>query len=187
MKKFLIFIFFAFFTITSALDSPFEKEDVVLSDGWRVAQATLMDYSERDLAERDLAERDFGAQITFYEGQDLKNSACYGRNGLRIYDAKPTDAIAAMWMKDFEMCYQCIEIKNGKKSVKSIIVKVIDKCAGCPPHKKNVDLTRSAFSQLAAVSVGRVEIIWRPLPICPKTGAWPTFEQKKGKRKSKRS
>jgi hypothetical protein len=173
MKTFLIFALFAFFTIAVTANSPLD-EDIVLAGGWRIGQATLM---QEDVS--DLAKRANSAQITWYTGNDLKNSACYGRNGLKVYNARPSDLIGAMWMQNFEMCYQCVQIKNGKSSVKTIIVKIIDKCAGCPPHHKNIDLTPGAFKKLANPDAGRVEIVWRPLPNCPKTGPWPTFEKSK--------
>ncbi|RIA86186.1 expansin module family protein, partial [Glomus cerebriforme] len=103
---------------------------------------------------------------TFYEGQSLKNSACYGNSGVRNYDANENDMIAAMNMKDLELCYECLEIRNPTNNNK-IIVKVIDKCDGCPPGGDNIDLTPTAFKQLADLNSGRVEIEWRPLDKCP--------------------
>lgn len=175
MKTLLIFALFAIFTIAVTANA-----DIALPGGWKIGQATLM---QNDVS--DLAKRGNNAQITWYSGNDLKNSACYGRNGLRVYNARPSDLIGAMWMNNFEMCYQCVQIKNGKSSVKTIIVKIIDKCAGCPPHGKNIDLTPGAFQHLANPDAGRVEIVWRPLPNCPKSGPWPAFET--SKRRIKRS
>ncbi|CAB4421813.1 unnamed protein product [Rhizophagus irregularis] len=116
------------------------------------------------------------AQITFYSGDSLKNSACYGNNGLRNYDANENDMIAAMHMNELELCFECIEIRNPANN-KNIIVKVIDKCAGCPPDGNNVDLTPFAFKQLADINLGRVNIEWRPLDKCPDKGRWPIFEE----------
>jgi len=170
MLKLLTFALLALFAIAAtALDS----------EGWHTAEATVMDYS--------LAKRQNAAEITYYEGEDLKNAACYGRNGLKPFNAKPSDFIAAMWMRNLEFCYQCIEVRSGKKKVKTITVKVIDKCAGCPTGKKNVDLTRTAFEKLAPLSEGRVAIQWRPIPKCPQKGAWPTYESKGRKMKTKRN
>ncbi|GBC03701.1 hypothetical protein RclHR1_05270010 [Rhizophagus clarus] len=116
------------------------------------------------------------AQITFYDGQSLKNSACYGINGIRSYDANENDMIAAMHMNELELCYECIEIRNPENN-NSIIVKVIDKCAGCPPNANNVDLTPGAFQQMADPNAGRVNVEWRPLDKCPDKGRWPIFEE----------
>jgi hypothetical protein len=116
------------------------------------------------------------AQITFYDGESLKNSACYGNFGVRSYNANENDMIAAMHMNEFEMCYKCLEIRNPANDNK-IIVKVIDKCAGCPPGANNVDLTPLAFGKLADHNLGRVDIEWRPLDKCPDKGRWPIFEE----------
>jgi len=182
MKTFLVYALLALFTIAATANSPFEKEGLALPGGWRIGQATLMDNDLTGLAKRD---NKYNAQVTWYDGQDLNNAACYGSSGVQVYNAKPTDFIGAMWMRNLEMCYQCLEIKNGKAKVESIIVKIVDKCAGCPPDGKNVDLTQTAFQKLASLDDGRIEIVWRPLPNCPKTGAWPTFE--KSGRKVRRS
>jgi len=179
MKTFIIFALLALYTIAATANSPFES--VALPGGWQIGQATLMDHTLGGLTERG----NIPAEITYYEGADLKNSACYGRNGLTVYNARPSDFIGAMWMNRFEMCYQCLEIKNGRSNVKTIIVKVIDKCAGCPPHGKNVDLTKGAFSKLASPNDGRVNIMWRPLSNCPSRGAWPKYEKSRKIKRSK--
>ncbi|KAG9285743.1 hypothetical protein G9A89_003422 [Geosiphon pyriformis] len=179
MKSSTIFIvliaFFASLTLIVASPEP-------LPDGWRYASANLLDernfIPETNSTLNNIDKRDVNAQITFYQDNDLKNAACYGRNGLRVYNAKNTDMIAAMAMDGLEMCYKCVEIKNHVKSVKTIVVKVIDICGGCP-NKQNIDLTRSAFSKLAQLDQGRVNIVWRPKPRCPTKGAWPRFEQNK--------
>ncbi|CAG8492050.1 10235_t:CDS:1 [Ambispora gerdemannii] len=169
----LFFVVFSFVAITLVFAS-LEP----LPGGWRRSEATLLD--QRSLVDKThTVEKRVNAQITYYEGQDLKNSACYGRNGLPVYNARPTDMIAAMAMSGLDMCYKCIEIKNHKKKVVTIIVKVIDICGGCPPGKNNVDLTKTAFSKLANPIDGRVEIVWRPLPNCPTKGKWPKFEKRK--------
>ncbi|CAG8740179.1 20992_t:CDS:1 [Cetraspora pellucida] len=115
-----------------------------------------------------------GAKITFFEGNTLKNAFCYGDGKLPSYDAKPTDYIGAMNMIGKTMCYKCVEIKCGSKS---IIVKIIDKCATCG-SRNDIDLTLAAFKELAPPVKGIVQISWRPLTSCPSTGKWPTLEEK---------
>ncbi|RIB15007.1 expansin module family protein, partial [Gigaspora rosea] len=100
---------------------------------------------------------------TYYEADQLQNAACYGRDGLKPYNAKPSDSIAAIPMTNFDFCFQCAEVKNVATG-KSIIVKFIDKCAGCDPGC--IDLTKSAFSQLADPSCGVINIAWRTAT-CP--------------------
>jgi len=110
---------------------------------------------------------------TWFEAVDLENSACYGRNGLRRYDAKSSDFIGAMAMRGQSMCYKCIEITNERNG-KSVTVKIIDKCAGCEPNK-DIDLTKEAFTQLADLDEGRIPISWKACA-CPRRGRFPKFE-----------
>uniref|UniRef100_A0A1D1XZV4 Expansin-like protein 5 n=1 Tax=Anthurium amnicola TaxID=1678845 RepID=A0A1D1XZV4_9ARAE len=118
------------------------------------------------------------AKMTFYDGDQLDNAACYGRDGIPSYNAKPSDMIAAMSIKNSNMCYQCLKVTNPKNK-KSCIVKLIDFCAGCP--KNNIDMTPTAFSSIANQDDGIVSIRWEPVS-CPSKGRFPTLEKKKSKR-----
>ncbi|RIB21935.1 expansin module family protein, partial [Gigaspora rosea] len=100
---------------------------------------------------------------TFYEGDVLKNAFCYGNGKLPSYNAKPSDMIGAMKMSGTSMCYKCVEIKCGSKS---IIVKIIDACPTCG-SSDDIDLTKQAFSELAPPVKGIVSINWRLLKSCP--------------------
>src|SRR6266496_3159507 len=55
------------------------------------------------------------AKITFYEDDQLENAACYGRDGMPDYNAKPSDMIAATGKN---MCYQCLQITNPRNKKK---------------------------------------------------------------------
>ncbi|RIA86189.1 expansin module family protein [Glomus cerebriforme] len=118
---------------------------------------------------------DVNAKITFYDDDQLDNSACYGNNGIRSYNAKPSDRIGAMSMRGLEKCYQCLKITNPRNN-RSVTVKIIDKCVGCA--KNQVDLTPSAFKQIADLDLGIVNIKWTPVS-CPPKGRFPTFEKKR--------
>jgi len=111
--------------------------------------------------------------ITFYDGASLNNAACYGRGGLPKYNAKPSDLIAAVSMKGESMCFKCLKITNKKKSV---IVKIIDKCASCKPN--HIDLSPAAFNTLADSDLGVVKITFEPVS-CPTNGRFPTLEKKR--------
>ena len=52
------------------------------------------------------------------------------------------------------------KVCNG--STKCIFVRVVDSCAGCAPGSKHVDLTKSAFSQLASLDEGVLNVQMRP-------------------------
>jgi hypothetical protein len=69
------------------------------------------------------------ALFSRYSGNDLKNAACYDRNGLPPYSATIHSMIGAMAMHNFESCYKCMKITN-KQNHKSVVVKIVDKCAG---------------------------------------------------------
>ncbi|CAG8566898.1 6830_t:CDS:1 [Funneliformis mosseae] len=169
--------------VTSAIASV--KRDLSLENGgWYSTKASVMKarsvVSGGNKKDKDvdikIKNKVINSQMTFYKGSALQNSACYGRNGLRNYDANENDMIAAIFMKQLEMCFKCIEVRNPAND-KSIIVKFIDKCADCPPESDNIDLTPTAFKLLANLDLGRVEIEWRPLKECPAKGRWPIFEE----------
>jgi expansin (peptidoglycan-binding protein) len=122
-----------------------------------------------------LKKRDISSKMTFYEDDQLNNAACYGRDGIRSYNAKPSDRIGAV--SNNNMCYQCIKITNPKNR-KSVIVKIVDECEGCA--KNNIDVTRSAFSSIANLDDGIVKITWKGVA-CPSKGRFPTFEKNKKK------
>ncbi|RGB31222.1 hypothetical protein C1646_709527 [Rhizophagus diaphanus] len=125
-----------------------------------------------------LKKRDFNSKMTFYEDDQLNNAACYGRDGIPKYNAKPSDRIGAM--SNNNMCYQCVKITNPKNK-KSVVVKIVDKCEGCP--KNNIDLTRSAFASIANTNDGIVKIKWKGVA-CPSKGRFPTTEKNKKKKKN---
>ncbi|CAG8744307.1 4050_t:CDS:2, partial [Gigaspora margarita] len=97
------------------------------------------------------------------KGDVLKNAFCYGNGHLPSYNAKPSDMIGAMKMSGTSMCYKCVEIRCGSKS---IIVKIIDACPTCG-SSNDIDLTKSAFRELAPPVKGIVTINWRLLKSCP--------------------
>lgn len=68
-------------------------------------------------------------------------------------------------MKKFENCYKCMKITN-QKNKKTVIVKIVDKCAGCIVNKA-IDLTPAAFQKLANLNDGVIDIAWKAVT-CPK-------------------
>ncbi|CAO3614103.1 unnamed protein product [Cunninghamella echinulata] len=128
----------------------------------RSGTATMMKYGTEDA---HIRKRYRG---TWYSGNDLKNAACYGRSGLPVFSARVTDMIGAMSMRNFEYCYKCTKITN-KKTGKSIVVKIVDKCAACTP-RKDIDLTPTAFRKLNHDNIedGVLDIDWKVVE-CPST------------------
>ncbi|KAL9549979.1 hypothetical protein MBANPS3_004947 [Mucor bainieri] len=126
--------------------------------------ATIMNFDNSTTT--DLLEKR-GGRGTWYSGSDLKNAACYDRNGLPAYSATIHSMIGAMAMKKFENCYKCMKITNNKNKKKSVVVKIVDKCAGCKVGKA-IDLTPAAFQKLATLNDGVVDISWKTVS-CPKS------------------
>ncbi|KAI8146066.1 hypothetical protein BJV82DRAFT_600318 [Fennellomyces sp. T-0311] len=129
----------------------------------------------RSFSESTLSITKRGGRGTWYTGEDLNNAACYDRNGLSAYHASNYDMIGAMAMNGFEDCYKCMKITNNKDKSLSVIVKIIDKCAGCEVGKA-IDLTPAAFKLVAQggdLDLGVLDISWKPLKHCPKSSLFP--------------
>ncbi|KAG2195772.1 hypothetical protein INT47_005749 [Mucor saturninus] len=135
--------------------------------------ATLMNFDNSTISEDSLEKRK--QRGTWYSGNDLKNAACYDRNGLPAYSASINSMIGAMAMKKFENCYKCMKITN-KKNKKTVTVKIVDKCAGCIVNKA-IDLTPAAFKKLANLDEGVIDITWKAVT-CPKSQK-PSYGPKK--------
>ncbi|ORY94659.1 hypothetical protein BCR43DRAFT_476486 [Syncephalastrum racemosum] len=111
---------------------------------------------------------------TWYSGGDLNDAACYDRKGLDSFSATIHDLIGAMAMDDFEECYKCMQITNNKNKKLSVVIKVVDKCAGCEVGKA-IDLTPAAFQKVAPggdLDLGVLDISWKPVK-CPKSKLFP--------------
>ncbi|RCI04342.1 hypothetical protein CU098_008452 [Rhizopus stolonifer] len=121
--------------------------------------ATVMDFNNGTSLEKR------GGRGTWYSGTDLKNAACYDRIGLPAYSATIYSMIGAMAMHKFEQCYKCMKITNNKHKTKTVVVKIVDKCAGCKVNKA-IDLTPAAFKKLDNLDAGVVDISWKSIK-CP--------------------
>ncbi|KAH8554138.1 RlpA-like double-psi beta-barrel-protein domain-containing protein-containing protein [Umbelopsis sp. PMI_123] len=108
---------------------------------------------------------------TWYSGNDLKNAACYDRNGLPPYSASIHSMIGAMAMHSFESCYKCMKITN-RSNKKSVVVKIVDKCAGCVVGKA-IDLTPGAFQKIGNLNTGVLDISWKTVK-CGKSKYYPS-------------
>ncbi|KAL1934125.1 hypothetical protein VTP01DRAFT_6307 [Rhizomucor pusillus] len=145
--------------------------------------ATMMEYDGFHNA--SLVKR--AGRGTWYNGNDLKNAACYDRNGYPEYDATIHDMIGAMAMDTFEECYKCVEIRNNNNKKLKITVMIVDKCAACQVGKA-IDLTPSAFSMIAphgSLDIGVLDISWKPVP-CKKMKKRPHVPKKHGKHEKKK-
>ncbi|KAF8981958.1 hypothetical protein BGZ46_002058 [Entomortierella lignicola] len=111
---------------------------------------------------------------TWFDGNDLKGAACYGDLLNQNKNAKDSWHIGAVHMDSYSKgekaaCFECAKITANRRSV---IVRIIDDCAGCAPNQ--IDLTRSAFKILAPLSQGVVKTTYQFVK-CPSGGSfWPS-------------
>ncbi|CEP15892.1 hypothetical protein [Parasitella parasitica] len=126
--------------------------------------ATIMEFNSRPNSSpiEALQRRNRG---TWYDGEDLRDAACYDRKGLPEFHASEDDMIGAMAMNGFENCYRCMKITNNKDRKKTVTVKIVDKCAGCKVGKA-IDLTPAAFQKLGKLNTGVLDITWKVVD-CP--------------------
>ncbi|KAL0083369.1 hypothetical protein F4703DRAFT_1861765 [Phycomyces blakesleeanus] len=133
--------------------------------------ATMMSFSNAT----DVGLEKRGGRGTWYSGNDLKNAACYDRNGLAPYSATIHSMIGAMAMRKFENCYKCMKITNNKNKKLTVTVRIVDKCAGCKVGKA-IDLTPAAFKKLAPkgdLNIGVLDISWKAVK-CGSPKNWPS-------------
>ncbi|KAI9481039.1 MAG: hypothetical protein EXX96DRAFT_565139 [Benjaminiella poitrasii] len=137
--------------------------------------ARVMDFSNDIIDASAVDKRD---RVTWYNGRDLKEAACFSRNGLPRFDAHVNDMIGAMAMHGFEQCHKCMKITNNRQKSKSIVVQIVDKCAACKIGKW-IDLTPGAFKKLSSdgdLDVGVLDISFKPVN-CPQGGIFETLAE----------
>ena len=97
-------------------------------------------------------------QITWYASHDLLNPQCGNGGG----NWQPTNschigAVVKHW-DDGPQCGEFVKLCNKKADNHCVVVRVIDKCAGCA--QDHVDLTKSAFKKLSpsgTLTEGRIK------------------------------
>ncbi|KAH7916205.1 hypothetical protein BJ138DRAFT_1176072 [Hygrophoropsis aurantiaca] len=97
--------------------------------------------------------------ITWYTGHDLENPSCWSNS-----DWTPTDQsmVAALTEEGWEGkpgCFKFLELCNSAGVC--VFVRVVDTCAGCARGSKHVDLTKEAFTRLAALEEGILTVQMR--------------------------
>lgn len=98
-------------------------------------------------------------------GQTFTGEATYYNadgTGACGFKASPNDLmVAAMNKAQYKksLCGQCIAVTGPKGTVK---VRIVDLCPGC--SMGDVDLSKQAFSAIAALSAGRIDISWHFVP-----------------------
>lgn len=78
-------------------------------------------------------------------------------------------------MDEFEDCYKCMKIINNKNTDLTVVVRIVDKCAGCIKGEA-IDLTPAAFKLLAPggdLNLGVLDISWKQVK-CPQSDLFPS-------------
>ncbi|GBE79566.1 predicted protein [Sparassis crispa] len=97
--------------------------------------------------------------ITWYTGKDLLNPSCWEKPTWHPTDDSFACALTLEGWTDRPACFKFLELCNTPK--KCVFVRVVDSCAGCAPGSKHVDLTKSAFTQLADLGEGVLTVQMR--------------------------
>jgi expansin (peptidoglycan-binding protein) len=83
------------------------------------------------------------------------------------FDASTDFHVAAMNATDYgnaDWCGACVQVTGPSGST---VVRIVDKCPGCA--KGDLDLSQTAFGELAPLSAGRIAITWHEVA-CDVTG-----------------
>ncbi|KAF8268248.1 hypothetical protein EI94DRAFT_1728139 [Lactarius quietus] len=98
--------------------------------------------------------------ITWYTGHDLLNPSCWKDSVWAPTDSSFACALTREGWTSRPQCFQFLELCETTKK-KCVFVRVVDTCAGCAKGSKHVDLTKSAFRQLADLDVGTMTVQMR--------------------------
>lgn len=97
-------------------------------------------------------------QITWYASHDLLNPQCgNGGGNWQPVNSCHIGAVVKHW-NDGPQCGEFVKLCNHKSHNHCVVVRVIDKCAGC--GENHVDLTKSAFKKLSpsgTLAEGRIK------------------------------
>ncbi len=97
----------------------------------------------------------------------------YGADGSGncSYEATPQNLmVAAMNNAQWEnsaVCGMCVEVTGPKGPAHKIVVRIVDRCPEC--QSGDLDLSQEAFTQIADLAAGRVQISWQAVS-CAVTG-----------------
>ncbi|KAH9999347.1 hypothetical protein BJV77DRAFT_939845, partial [Russula vinacea] len=98
--------------------------------------------------------------ITWYTGKDLLNPSCWETPVWAPTDNSFVCALTQEGWMSKPKCFQFLELCNGPE--KCVFVRVVDSCAGCAKGTSHVDLTKAAFSRLANLDAGVLQVEMRP-------------------------
>ncbi|KAK0497530.1 riboflavine-aldehyde-forming enzyme [Armillaria luteobubalina] len=92
----------------------------------------------------------FTGDATYYDP-----NGGYGACGTTLQN---TDSIVALSSDQYAGGTHCGKVITASYQGKSVDVTISDLCPGCGPN--GIDLSPSAFQQLAGLDVGRIQVAW---------------------------
>ncbi|RPD67062.1 hypothetical protein L226DRAFT_608312 [Lentinus tigrinus ALCF2SS1-7] len=98
--------------------------------------------------------------ITWYTGHDLLNPSCWSNPTWAPTDKSFAAALTLDGWTNKPKCFKFLELCHTPQ--KCVFVRVVDSCAGCAKGSKHVDLTQSAFKEMADLDVGILQVQMRP-------------------------
>jgi len=97
--------------------------------------------------------------ITWYTGHDLQNPSCWSNPTWAPTDSSFACALTLDGWTTRPKCFKFLELCNTPQ--KCVYVRVVDSCAGCAKGSKHVDLTQAAFTELASLDEGLLQVQMR--------------------------
>lgn len=172
------FALFAFVTITTALVAC-SGEDDGHKPGLRLPGTTADEENATEPTQTASSGTDAGSSTSTPTGDAGTKDSGTGTNEpeyegeATYYDADGTGAcgfpastnfyVAAINDEQYSKanCGKCVDVEGPKGNV---VVRIVDKCPGC--KEGDLDLSMTAFSKIANLSDGRIDISWHFTP-CP--------------------
>ncbi|KAA1078653.1 hypothetical protein PGTUg99_007048 [Puccinia graminis f. sp. tritici] len=138
------------------------------SEALKMAARNVPEGIKRSLHRRTaLARRAMRVVITWYTGQDLLHPACFvDSDNWAPTDDSMVAAVTIVWPGQ-PPCGSFVRIQHHSDPSKHVLVRIVDKCGGCPPGQPHIDLTIGAFEKLYAQDVGLVEGLKAKVVSCP--------------------
>ncbi|KAF7313708.1 DPBB-1 domain-containing protein [Mycena chlorophos] len=101
------------------------------------------------------------AVATWYTGNDLKNPSCWANTPWTPTDKSFVCATTLVGWEARPKCFQFVEMCPRNTPTKCTFARVVDSCAGCKTGQSHIDLTKAAFTQMADLNEGIIDIHYR--------------------------
>ncbi|KAG0140519.1 hypothetical protein CROQUDRAFT_69275 [Cronartium quercuum f. sp. fusiforme G11] len=115
--------------------------------------------------------RSMSVVITWYTGHDLLNPSCVRQSSWAPTDSSMVGAVTIQWSNK-PACGRFVRIRHHENKGKSIVVRIMDSCAGCASGSAHIDLTTGAFKKLYNLDVGLVSGLQAQMVNAPEGYTW---------------